>query len=145
MPNTDALVQPSEIYQRSNKAIETLDQLWNTSTNVIKAITDVTATTLRSEPDYQTVQEIKKKHDQVLDSLKWELKWIEDNYRKLDFSESDDKEKQLRIAALENEQQELRAESMRLTMKVKQLLEQSYTLQHHLGLLLTSSEDVPSD
>jgi hypothetical protein len=109
MPNTDALVQPSEIYRRSNKAIETLDQLWNTSTNVIKAITDVTATTLRSEPDYQTVQEIKKKHDQVLDSLKSELKWIEDNYRKLDFSESDDKEKQLRIAALENEQQELRA------------------------------------
>ncbi|KAI8581186.1 hypothetical protein K450DRAFT_233510 [Umbelopsis ramanniana AG] len=145
MPNADSLVLPSEIYQRSSTALETLGQLWNTSTDVIKAITDVTASTLRSEPDYQTVQAIKKKHDQVLNSLKSELKWIEDNQKQLDFSKSDDSEKQLRIAALEQEQQELRAESQKLTAKVRQLLEQSYTLQHHLGLLLTSSEDLSSD
>ncbi|CAO3695961.1 unnamed protein product [Umbelopsis ramanniana] len=145
MPIADSLVLPSEIYQRSSTALETLGQLWNTSTDVIKAITDVTASTLRSEPDYQTVQEIKNKHDQVLNSLKSELKWIEDHHKKLDSPESEDSEKQLRIAALEQEQQELRAESLKLTAKVRQLLEQSYTLQHHLGLLLTSSEDISSD
>lgn len=100
---------PSEIYQRSNTALETLSQLWNASTDVIKAITDVTASSLRSEPDYQSVQEIKKKHDQVLNSLKNELRWIEENYPKLEFSESLDDEKQTRIKALEQEQQELRA------------------------------------
>ncbi|KAI9286430.1 hypothetical protein BC943DRAFT_19727 [Umbelopsis sp. AD052] len=111
MPNADSLVLPSEIYQRSSTALETLGQLWNTSTDVIKAITDVTASTLRSEPDYQTVQEIKKKHDQVLNSLKSELKWIEEHHKKLDFSETGDGEKQLRLTALEQEQQELRAVS----------------------------------
>lgn len=111
MPNADSSVLPSEIYQRSSTALETLGQLWNTSTDVIKAITDVTASTLRSEPDYQTVQEIKNKHDQVLNSLKSELKWIEDHHRRVDSSESEDNEKQLRIVALEQEQQELRAVS----------------------------------
>ncbi|GAB5590938.1 hypothetical protein Unana1_05838 [Umbelopsis nana] len=143
MSNIGSVVLPSEIYQRSNTALETLSQLWNASTDVIKAITDVTASSLRSEPDYQSVQEIKKKHDQVLNSLKNELRWIEENYPKLEFSESLDDEKQTRIKALEQEQQELRAESMKLSAKVKQLLGQSYTLQHHLGLLLTSSEDIP--
>ena len=111
MSDADSLVLPSEIYQRSSTALETLGQLWNTSTDVIKAITDVTASTLRSEPDYQTVQEIKNKHDQVLNSLKSELKWIEDHHKKLDSPESEDSEKQLRVAALEQEQQELRAVS----------------------------------
>jgi hypothetical protein len=107
MSNAGSEILPSEVYQRSNKALETLSELWNTSTDVIKAIADVTASSLRSEPDYQALQEIKKKHDKVLESLKSELKWIEQNHSKLNSPDSVDDEKQSRIKALEQEQQEL--------------------------------------
>ena len=65
MSNAGSEILPSEVYQRSNTALETLSELWNTSTDVIKAIADVTASSLRSEPDYQALQEIKIKHDKV--------------------------------------------------------------------------------
>ncbi|KAJ2957286.1 hypothetical protein NQZ79_g6966 [Umbelopsis isabellina] len=109
MPGNDAGVTPSEVYERSSKALDSLSNVWNVSASVIKAITEVTDNSLRSEPDYQTVQHVKREHDQVVASLKTEFEWLEQHIPS--FSDTDDSasgEKQMRIDALQQEQEELR-------------------------------------
>ncbi|KAG2185830.1 hypothetical protein INT43_002267 [Umbelopsis isabellina] len=146
MPGNDAGVTPSEVYERSSKALESLSKVWNVSASVIKAITEVTDSSLRSEPDYQAVQHVKREHDQAVANLKTEFEWLEQHIPSLsDTDDSASDEKQMRIDALQQEQEELRVQSAKLTSRVKQLLEQSYALQHHLGLLIASSEDLSAN
>jgi TolA-binding protein len=109
MPGNDAGVTPSEVYERSNKASDLLSKVWNVSTSVIKAITEVTDSSLRSEPDYQAVQQVKREHDQLVASLKSELEWLEQHVPRLNYTDSASGEKQMRIDALQQEQEELRA------------------------------------
>lgn len=109
MPGNDAGVTPSEVYERSSKALESLSNVWNVSASVIKAITEVTDSSLRSEPDYQAVQHVKREHDQVVASLKTEFEWLEQHIpSSSDANDSASGEKQMRIDALQQEQEELR-------------------------------------
>ncbi|KAI8979708.1 hypothetical protein BDF20DRAFT_820064 [Mycotypha africana] len=126
----------SEIYNKTNIALDTLSNLWQTMLKVIEAVSATAAASLTVEPDLVELQKIRKEYELLMTTLKTTVEWLQKN-------PINDNELNVEAAAPSadvEERLELQAESERINGQLKRLLNQSYSLQFQLELFFTSAQ-----
>ncbi|KAI8142472.1 hypothetical protein BJV82DRAFT_669620 [Fennellomyces sp. T-0311] len=128
-----------KVYQESNNALDTLSSIWDTMLTLLRAITEASNNSLRAEPDLVQLQKHRKDLDALLEKLKTQASWLQQNKNELDHSANDVSRPELDRVL--QEQNALRQESIQLSEQLKRLLSQSYALQFQMDMLLASCHD----
>ncbi|KAG2227150.1 hypothetical protein INT45_003880 [Circinella minor] len=129
-----------KVYNESNNALDTLSNIWESTLTLLRAITEASSNSLRAEPDLMQLQKLRKDLDALLEKLKGQATWLQDNKDKVGRKEGENELNPELNQALE-EQRALRQESIQLSDQLKQLLSQSYALQFQMDMLLASCHD----
>ncbi|KAI9491075.1 hypothetical protein BDB00DRAFT_874760 [Zychaea mexicana] len=130
-----------KVYQESNSALDTLSSVWEATLDLLRVITEASSNSMRSEPNLMQLQKHRKSLDALLDQLKTQSTWLQENKDKANRTEAVESNPGLDQAL--QEQRELRQESIQLSDQLKQLLSQSYALQFQMDMLLASCHDHP--
>ncbi|KAI9323206.1 hypothetical protein BX666DRAFT_1884295 [Dichotomocladium elegans] len=138
------------IYTHSNKALDTLGEVWDTFLVLIQAVSEASNNVHRAEPNLVQLQKDRRALDALLATLKSQVEWIQthdhaENQQVQDNNNNKPKDDDdaAELAPLLQQQAELATESARLSDQIKRLLSQSYSLQFQMDMLMASSHDPP--
>ncbi|KAI8879002.1 hypothetical protein K501DRAFT_227394 [Backusella circina FSU 941] len=126
----------TEVYEKSNQALETLSNLWQSMLDIIQAVSASSAASLTAEPDLAGLQNARKEYEQLVSTLKTLTTWLDEN--KLDVN----REQEETNSELLQEQDQLKQEAAHVSDKLKRMISQSYALQFQIELYLSSSQQI---
>jgi hypothetical protein len=73
------MASATEIYEKSNQALETLSNLWQSMLNIIQAVSASSAASLTAEPDLAGLQNARKEYQHLVSTLKTLTTWLDEN------------------------------------------------------------------
>ena len=97
----------NKVYNESNNALDTLSSIWEATLTLLRAITEASNNSLRAEPDLMQLQKHRKDLDALLEKLKTQATWLQDNKNKVARDEGENESNSELNQALE-EQRALR-------------------------------------
>ncbi|KAI7904425.1 uncharacterized protein BX663DRAFT_342224 [Cokeromyces recurvatus] len=126
------------VFNNANVALETLSNLWYTMLQIIQAVSSASASSLTVEPDLAKLQKTRKEYEQLKNSFRKTVEWLESNKLK---DEELEKETEKYKDSL-NEQEKLQKEQLRVNDQLKRLLNQTYAMQFQIEMLFASCQDI---
>ena len=73
----------NKVYDESNNALDTLSSTWEVTLALLRAIAEASNNSLRAEPDLMQLQKHRKELDALLEKLKTQATWLQDNKNKV--------------------------------------------------------------